>query len=160
MTFELFEDRAPRTTARIIQLAQSGFYDDVIFHRVINDFVIQGGDPDGTGTGGSGTDFDDEFTPLLQHTSTGLLSMAKSSDDTNDSQFFVTEGPQRRLDFNHSVFGRLTTGEALRDAISNVPTGAGDKPTGGRHHHQRDRFPGYAKSRIVAVGPDRRDRLG
>ena len=129
MTFELFEDRAPRTAARIIQLAQSGFYDDLTFHRVINNFMIQGGDPLGTGTGGSGTEFDDEFTPLLQHTSTGLLSMAKSSDDTNDSQFFVTEGPTRHLDFNHSILGRLTTGEAVREAISNVPTGAANKPS-------------------------------
>ena len=129
MTFELFEDRAPLTTARIIQLAQSGFYDGIIFHRVINNFMIQGGDPTGTGTSGSGTEFDDEFTPLLQHTSPGILSMAKSGDDTNDSQFFVTEVATRHLDFNHSVFGRLTTGEALREAISNVPKGGNDKPT-------------------------------
>src|SRR5205085_11688216 len=78
MVFELFEDRAPRTTARIIELAQDGFYDGVIFHRVIDGFVIQGGDPTGTGSGGTGVDFDDEFNPGLQHTSQGLLSMAKS----------------------------------------------------------------------------------
>ena len=128
MVFELFEDRAPHTAARIIELAQSGFYDGTIFHRVINNFVIQGGDPLGTGTGGSGTTFDDEFTPLLQHTSTGLLAMAKSGDDTNDSQIYVTEGPQRRLDFNHAIFGRLTQGENLRDKISNVPVSASDRP--------------------------------
>jgi cyclophilin family peptidyl-prolyl cis-trans isomerase len=130
MVFQLFEDRAPRTTARIIQLAQSGFYNGVIFHRVIPNFVIQGGDPTGTGTGGSGVNFDDEFTPALQHTGSGLLSMAKSLDDTNDSQFFVTEGPQRHLDFNHSIFGRLVEGENIREQISNVPRNASDKPLG------------------------------
>jgi cyclophilin family peptidyl-prolyl cis-trans isomerase len=130
MVFQLFEDRAPRTTARIIQLAQSGFYNGVIFHRVIPNFVIQGGDPTGTGTGGSGVQFDDEFNPALQHTGSGLLSMAKSLDDTNDSQFFVTEGPQRHLDFNHSIFGRLVEGENVREQISNVPRNASDKPLG------------------------------
>jgi cyclophilin family peptidyl-prolyl cis-trans isomerase len=130
MVFQLFEDRAPRTTARIIQLAQSGFFNGVIFHRVIPNFVIQGGDPTGTGTGGSGVQFDDEFNAGLQHTSSGLLSMAKSLDDTNDSQFFVTEGAPRHLDFNHSIFGRLVEGEALREQISNVPRNASDKPLG------------------------------
>ena len=128
MVFKLFEDLAPRTTARITELAESGFYDDVIFHRILNNFVIQGGDPDGNGTGGSGTDFDDEFHPDLMHTHTGLLSMAKSTDDSNDSQFFITEGPQRHLDFNHSIFGMLVEGENIRQAISNVPTNQQGQP--------------------------------
>jgi len=120
--FELFEGRVPRATDRMIELAQSGFYEDITYHRVINEFVIQAGDPQGTGRGGSDLgDFDDQFHVDLQHTGTGLLSMAKTDDDTNDSQFFVTEGPSRHLDFNHSIFGLLTEGERVRDTISNVP---------------------------------------
>jgi cyclophilin family peptidyl-prolyl cis-trans isomerase len=121
MRLKLFEDLAPRTTARFIELAEDGFFDDVIFHRILNNFVIQGGDPTGTGSGGSDLgDFDDEFHTDLLHTQTGLLSMAKSTDDSNNSQFFITEGPQRHLDFNHSVFGMLVEGENVRDQISNV----------------------------------------
>jgi len=103
MLFELFEGRVPDATARIIELAESGFYDGLTFHRVIDGFMIQGGDPQGTGSGGSGVDFDDQFHPDLQHTSSGVLSLAKSFDDTNDSQFFLTEGAE------------------VRDAISAVP---------------------------------------
>ncbi len=129
IVFELFENRAPRVTRRIIRLAESGFYNGVIFHRVIDNFVIQGGDPTGTGAGGSTLGpFDDQFRVDLQHNRTGLLSMAKTDDDTNDSQFFVTEGPSRHLDFNHSIFGLLVEGEDVRDAISSVPVGTGDRP--------------------------------
>lgn len=128
MVLELFEGRAPRTTARIIELAESGFYDGLIFHRVIDDFMIQGGDPLGTGTGGSGVDFDDEFHSDLQHTSSGVLSMAKSADDTNDSQFFITGAPTRHLDFNHSIFGFLSEGDDVREAIQAVETDGSDKP--------------------------------
>lgn len=129
MVFQLFEDLAPNTTSRIIELAQQGFYDGILFHRVINDFVIQAGDPTATGSGGSGTTFDDEFHPLLQHTGRGILSMAKSIDDSNDSQFFVTAGPARHLDFNHTIFGLLTEGESVRHAIEQVPVDASNKPT-------------------------------
>jgi cyclophilin family peptidyl-prolyl cis-trans isomerase len=135
MTFELFESEASRATSRFIQLAQSGFYNksatnQVPFHRVINQFVIQGGDPTGTGSGGSTLgNFDDHFDVDLQHNRTGVLSYAKSSDDTNDSQFFITEGPQRFLDFNHSIFGQLVEGDAVREAISNTATNASDRPT-------------------------------
>ncbi len=129
MTFELFESRAPRPTARIIELAESGFYDDLIFHRVIDNFMIQGGDPTGTGSGGSTLgDFDDQYHVDLQHNRSGLLSMAKSTDDTNDSQFFITEGATRHLDYNHSIFGLLTEGEDVREAISEVATGLQDRP--------------------------------
>ena len=124
MTFELYEDKAPRATEQIIELAQSNFYDGSTFHRVINNFVLQGGDPNGApvGTGGSSLgEFDDQFHPDLQHNTTGVLSMAKSLDDTNDSQFFITEGPQRHLDSQHTVFGLLTTGESVREAISETP---------------------------------------
>jgi cyclophilin family peptidyl-prolyl cis-trans isomerase len=130
MVFQLFDKLAPRPAGRIAELAESGFYDDVIFHRVINNFMIQGGDPTGTGAGGSDLgDFDDQFHLDLQHTGRGLLSMAKSGDDTNDSQFFVTEVATRHLDFNHSIFGRLIEGDAVREAISNVQTGSNDRPT-------------------------------
>jgi cyclophilin family peptidyl-prolyl cis-trans isomerase len=128
LIFQLFEDLTPEVTNRIITLVNSGFYDNLIFHRVIDNFVIQGGDPLGNGTGGSGVQFDDEFVGDLQHTVSGLLSMAKSSDDTNDSQFFITEGPQRNLDFNHSIFGMMVVGESLRDQISAVPKDSSDKP--------------------------------
>ena len=130
MVFELFEGRAPRVTNQIIELASSGDYNGVSFHRVLNNFVIQGGDiTNGDGTGGSRLgEFDDQFHVDLQHNRTGILSMAKSGDDTNDSQFFVIEGPTRHLDFNHSIFGQLIEGEAVRQAISNVPTGAGGVP--------------------------------
>lgn len=124
MTFELFEDKAPRATEQIITLADSGFYNGSTFHRVIDNFVIQGGDPNGNpvGTGGSTLgDFDDQFHPDLQHNRTGMLSMAKSNDDTNDSQVFVTEGAQRHLDSQHTVFGILVEGESVREAISGTP---------------------------------------
>ena len=121
MLFQLFESRAPRVTEQIVELAQSGFYDGVTFHRIIDDFVIQGGDPTGTGIGRSELpDFDDQFHVDLQHNRTGVLSMAKAADDTNNSQFFIAEGPQRHLDFNHSIFGQLVEGESNRDAISNA----------------------------------------
>lgn len=129
MEYQLFDDLVPTVTGRIEALAQSGFYNGLTFHRVIAGFVIQGGDPKGDGTGGSGVNFDDAFNVNLRHTSTGVLSMAKSTDDTNDSQFFITEGAQRGLDFQHSVFGFLTKGNDTRQAIASTPTDANDKPT-------------------------------
>ncbi len=103
MVFQLFEDKAPRPTGRVIKLAQDGFYKNVIFHRDIDGFVVQGGDPTGTGTGGSTLgDFDDQFNVDLQHNRAGLLSFAKSGDDTNDSQFFITNY------FNPIYYLRLT----------------------------------------------------
>ena len=121
MLFELFEGRAPDVTARIVELAESDFYDGLTFHRILDDFMIQGGDPAGDGSGGSGVEFDDQFHPDLQHTSSGLLSMAKGFDDSNDSQVFITDVPTRHLDFNHSIFGILTEGDAVREAIQAVP---------------------------------------
>ncbi|EMI21703.1 peptidyl-prolyl cis-trans isomerase cyclophilin type [Rhodopirellula maiorica SM1] len=130
MVFELFEDRAPTASGRVITLAGQNFYDGIEFHRVIDNFVLQGGDPTATGTGGSTLgDFDDDFHEELMHTGSGILSYAKAGDDTNDSQFFITEGPQRFLDFNHSVFGQLVEGEKVREAISEHATDSSDKPT-------------------------------
>ena len=124
MNLHLFEQRAPRPTSRLIALADSGDYAGVPLHRIVNGFVIQGGDiTNGDGTGGSSLgDFDDQFHVELQHNRTGVLSYAKSSDDTNDSQFFITEGPTRTLDGNHSVAGILVEGEKNREAISNNST--------------------------------------
>ncbi|MFM7842987.1 MAG: Ig-like domain-containing protein [Planctomycetota bacterium] len=129
MTFQLFQDKAGRPVDRIKTLTNEGFYDGLTFHRVLNNFVIQGGDPNGNGTGGSDLpNFNDQFNVDLQHNRTGLLSFAKSADDTNNSQFFVTEGSSRHLDFNHSIFGVLTEGEDVREAISNVPTNSSGLP--------------------------------
>lgn len=129
MVFELFEDMASRATERMIELAEVDFYKDIIFHRVFSNFVIQGGDPTGTGSGGSTLgNFDDQFHPDLQHNRTGLLSMAKTSDDTNDSQFFITEGAQRHLDFNHTIFGLMVEGESVREAISSTAINSSNKP--------------------------------
>ncbi len=126
MVFQLFEQRAPRPSGRVIQLAEAGFYDGVSFHRIIDGFVIQGGDPTGTGGGGSTLgDFDDQYHLDLQHNTTGILSYAKADDDTGDSQFFVTEGPQRHLDFNHAIFGTLVEGERVREAISRTAASNG-----------------------------------
>ena len=124
LVFELFEGRASRATERVIDLALEGFYDGLTFHRVVDDFAIQGGDPNGDGSGGSDRpDFDDQFHVDLQHNRAGLLSFAKSSDDTNNSQFFITGGESaslRNLDFNHTIFGILVEGESNREAISNT----------------------------------------
>jgi cyclophilin family peptidyl-prolyl cis-trans isomerase len=134
MTFQLFDDRAPRATNRIAELAQSGFYNGVIFHRVIDNFMIQGGDPTGTGTGGSDLgDFDDQFHLDLQHNRSGLLSMAKSNDDTNDSQFFITDVATRNLDFNHTVFGMLVEGDFTRDEIGSTPANPADTTQSGQN---------------------------
>ncbi|MFO0902620.1 MAG: tandem-95 repeat protein [Pirellulales bacterium] len=129
MVFQLLPGQAQRPVDRVVTLTNQGFYDGLTFHRIINNFVIQGGDPAGNGTGGSSLgNFDDQFNVDLQHNRTGLLSYAKSSDDTNNSQFFITEGAQRHLDFNHSIFGVLVEGESVRDAISNVSTNASNVP--------------------------------
>ncbi|MEX2357888.1 MAG: peptidylprolyl isomerase [Pirellulaceae bacterium] len=121
MEFQLFEDLAPRVTNRIIQLAESGFYDGLTFHRILEDFMIQGGDPNGNGTGGSSLgQFADQYHPDLRHNTPGMLSMAKSFDDTNNSQFFITQTPQRPLDFQHSVFGVMTKGHKVLDAIAEI----------------------------------------
>jgi cyclophilin family peptidyl-prolyl cis-trans isomerase len=107
---ELYADRAPRTVENFVNLARAGFYDGTTFHRVINGFMAQGGDPTGTGTGGPGYQFDDEFHPSLRHDGAGILSMANAGAGTNGSQFFITHGPTPHLDNRHSVFGKVTDG--------------------------------------------------
>lgn len=130
MLLHLFDDKAPRATSRIAELAQSGFYNNVTFHRIVKDFVIQGGDPTGTGSGGSGGgNFDDQFNSDLMFNRSGLLAMAKSLDDTNDSQFFITAGATRSLDFQHSIFGLLLEGDKVRNVLNNVAVDSNSKPT-------------------------------
>ena len=124
---ELHDGDAPATVENFKKLASEGFYDGVIFHRVIPDFMIQGGDPTGTGSGGPGYQFEDEFND--RKVERGALAMANSGPNTNGSQFFiVTAGACPWLDGKHTVFGRVTSGMDVVDAISSVETGAGDRP--------------------------------
>jgi cyclophilin family peptidyl-prolyl cis-trans isomerase len=131
LVIQLFPDLAPNTVARIQSLVESGFYNDVIFHRVIPNFVIQTGDPepDNLLVNGTGVEFNDEFNTQLIFSGDGQLAMANRGKDTNDSQFFVTIGEQRGLDFNHTIFGQLVRGFDVRDAISTVDTDADNRPT-------------------------------
>jgi cyclophilin family peptidyl-prolyl cis-trans isomerase len=124
---ELFDDDAPKTVENFLKLSRDGFYDGVIFHRVIPDFMIQGGDPTGTGTGGPGYTFEDEIN---QHkVERGAIAMANAGPDTNGSQFFiVTTQAAPWLDGKHTVFGRVTEGMDAVDAISGVDTDPNDKP--------------------------------
>jgi len=128
MEFELYEDKTPITTANFADLAKRGFYNGAIFHRVVKDFVIQGGDPTGTGRGGSGKTIPDEIVSTLRHDSLGILSMANSGPNTGSSQFFVTLAPAPHLDGKHSVFGKLIKGEDVLLAIGAVPVDSSDRP--------------------------------
>ena len=125
---ELFEDKAPITTGNFIKLAESGFYNSLIFHRVISGFVIQGGCPQGSGMGGPGWQIEDEFHPELKHDGPGILSMANAGPNTGGSQFFITLGPTPHLDNRHAVFGKVVEGMDVVDAIGQVQTGAQDRP--------------------------------
>jgi peptidyl-prolyl cis-trans isomerase A (cyclophilin A) len=126
---ELFEDKAPITTGNFIKLAESGYYDNLIFHRVIDGFMIQGGCPNGTGTGGPGYTIEDEFHPQLKHDGPGILSMANAGPNTGGSQFFITLVPTDWLDGRHAVFGKVVEGMDVVRAIGKVRTGAQDRPT-------------------------------
>ena len=141
---ELFEERAPRTVGNFIGLAtgerewtdpQTGeritdqpLYDDVLFHRVIDGFMIQGGDPTGTGRGGPGYQFDDEFHDELTHDGAGILSMANSGPNTNGSQFFITLDATPHLDGRHSVFGKVVDGMDVVREIGSAETDPNDRP--------------------------------
>jgi peptidyl-prolyl cis-trans isomerase B (cyclophilin B) len=114
---ELFVDRAPKTCENFEKLAGDGFYDGLTFHRVIADFMIQGGCPGGTGTGGPGYTFPDEFHPTLKHSGPGILSMANAGPDTNGSQFFITHRATPWLDGKHTVFGRVLEGQEVVDSV-------------------------------------------
>lgn len=125
---ELFEDKAPKTTKNFIDLVNKGFYNGIIFHRVIDGFMIQSGDPNGNGTGGPGYSIADEFSPSLKHDSAGVLSMANRGPNTGGSQFFITLAPTPWLDNKHAVFGKVIEGLDVVKAIGKVKTGANDKP--------------------------------
>lgn len=117
ITLDLFADKVPETVNNFVCLARDGFYDNVTFHRVIADFMIQTGDPTGTGRGGPGYQFPDEFHADLKHDGPGVLSMANAGPNTNGSQFFITHVATPWLDRKHSVFGRVRDGQAIVDAV-------------------------------------------
>lgn len=128
---ELFPNEAPKTVKNFVGLSLKGFYDGVIFHRVIKDFMIQGGDPTGTGRGGAsiyGGPFEDEFSPSLKHDSPGILSMANAGPNTNQSQFFITVVPTPWLDLKHTIFGKVINGMEVVREINSVPTDEKDRP--------------------------------
>ncbi|MBI71208.1 MAG: peptidylprolyl isomerase [Gemmatimonadetes bacterium] len=125
---ELYEDAAPKTVANFIDLATHGYYDDVIFHRVIDSFMIQGGDPDGTGMGGPGYTIPCEFGEGLAHSEPGMFSMANAGPNTGGSQFFITLAATPWLDGKHAIFGKVSSGLEVVQAIGRVQTGASDRP--------------------------------
>lgn len=118
MVIELFADKTPITVNNFVFLSREGYYDNVIFHRVIDNFMVQGGDPTGTGRGGPGYKFGDEFDSSLKHDKQGILSMANAGPGTNGSQFFITHGPTPHLNGKHSVFGQVVEG---LDVLMSIP---------------------------------------
>jgi cyclophilin family peptidyl-prolyl cis-trans isomerase len=128
ITIELFEELAPRTTGNFIELGERGFYDGVIFHRIIDGFMLQGGDPSGTGRGGPGHKIPDEFGAGLSHSGEGILSMANAGPDTGGSQFFITLAATPWLDGKHAIFGRVVEGIEVVRALGKIPTDGSDKP--------------------------------
>ena len=125
---DLYAKEVPKTVENFVTLAKKGFYDGILFHRVIPEFMIQTGDPTGTGMGGPGYQFADEFSPNLKHDKAGVLSMANAGPNTNGSQFFITDVPTPHLNNRHSVFGQVTQGVDIVHKIANAPRDANDKP--------------------------------
>lgn len=119
---DLYPEHAPKTVNNFVFLARAGFYDGISFHRVIPNFMVQGGDPTGSGSGGPGYRFEDELTDNPLSHEAGSLSMANSGPDTNGSQFFITHSPQTHLDGRHTVFGKVTSGQDIVDAIGQGDT--------------------------------------
>ncbi|XP_017066464.1 peptidyl-prolyl cis-trans isomerase-like 1 [Drosophila eugracilis] len=131
ITVELYWKHAPNTCRNFAELSRRGYYNNVVFHRIIRDFMIQGGDPTGTGRGGAsiyGAEFGDELHGDLRHTGAGILSMANSGPDTNGSQFFITLAPTQWLDNKHTIFGRVYTGMEVVKRIGLVETDKNDRP--------------------------------
>lgn len=128
MRAEIFQDKAPATAKNFLTLVNKGFYNGLIFHRVIPGFMIQGGCPKGTGTGGPGYTIPDEFHPSLKHDSPGIFSMANAGPNTGGSQFFITVAPAAWLNGKHAIFGRLISGQDVAEKIVNVPRDGQDRP--------------------------------
>ncbi|MBQ2343393.1 MAG: peptidylprolyl isomerase [Acidaminococcaceae bacterium] len=125
---QMFEEKAPQTTKNFIELTEKGFYDGLIFHRVIDGFMIQGGDPTGTGRGGPGYRIQDEFGEGLAHDSEGILSMANAGPNTGGSQFFITLAPTPWLNGHHAIFGKIVKGMDVVREIGSVATNFQDRP--------------------------------
>uniref|UniRef100_A0A1D1Z8C1 Peptidyl-prolyl cis-trans isomerase n=2 Tax=Anthurium amnicola TaxID=1678845 RepID=A0A1D1Z8C1_9ARAE len=131
VTVEMYYRHTPKTCRNFVELARSGYYDSVIFHRIIKDFVVQGGDPTGTGRGGVsiyGSKFEDEIRSELKHTGAGILSMANAGPNTNGSQFFITLAPAQSLDGKHTIFGRVCGGMEVIKRLGSVQTDKNDRP--------------------------------
>ncbi|XP_010505146.1 PREDICTED: peptidyl-prolyl cis-trans isomerase CYP18-2 [Camelina sativa] len=130
-TVEMYYKHSPRTCRNFVELSRRGYYNNVLFHRIVKDFIVQGGDPTGTGRGGQsiyGSKFEDEINPELKHTGAGILSMANAGPDTNGSQFFITLAPQPSLDGKHTIFGRVCRGMEVIKRLGSVQTDSTDKP--------------------------------
>jgi cyclophilin family peptidyl-prolyl cis-trans isomerase len=125
---ELYDDLAPKTAGNFESLVEKKFYDGTVFHRIIDGFMIQGGDPEGTGRGGPGYEIDDEFGPGLVHEGPGVLSMANAGPNTGGSQFFITLAATPWLDQKHAIFGHVVEGQDVVEAIGKVETARGDRP--------------------------------
>jgi cyclophilin family peptidyl-prolyl cis-trans isomerase len=128
MRAEIFQDKAPTTAKNFLTLVNKGFYNGLIFHRVIPGFMIQGGDPKGDGTGGPGYKIPDEFHPSLKHDGPGIFSMANAGPNTGGSQFFITVAPAPWLNGKHAIFGKLISGQDIAQKIVNVPRDGQDRP--------------------------------
>ena len=128
IVIELYQDKAPKTVDNFVKLVKKGFYNGIIFHRVIPNFMIQTGDPTGTGAGGPGYSFDDEFGPDLHHEGPGVVSMANRGPNTNGSQFFITLAATPWLDGKHAIFGHVVEGQTVVEQIAGVERNAQDRP--------------------------------
>ena len=132
ITIELYWKHAPKTCKNFAELSRKKYYNNTIFHRIIPGFIVQGGDPTGTGRGGKsiyGETFADEIHPGLKHAGAGIISMANSGPDTNGSQFFLTLGPTSHLDGKHAIFGRVCKGIGILNRLGSVQTDQDDRPT-------------------------------
>ncbi len=128
IVIELYQGEAPKTVKNFIDLAKKGFYDGILFHRVIPGFMVQTGDPTGTGTGGPGYQFADEISPALHHDGPGVVSMANSGPNTNGSQFFITLAATDWLDGRHAIFGRVVEGQSVVEQIGAAERDGRDRP--------------------------------
>jgi len=131
IVIELYWNHSPKTCRNFAELVRRGYYDNTIFHRIIGDFMVQGGDPTGTGRGGSsiyGKNFEDEIHPELKHTGAGIISMANAGPNTNGSQFFLTLAPTPHLDGKHTIFGRVFDGITVLQKMGRVATSNNDRP--------------------------------